>query len=155
MSTPIETNTEELNEILQTVYNLPNRSSGGSAEPDLVIGLNAADTDSSLWYEEYSVDNISIESGSISAVAEKVKQGLPVDVQFVALCFYAPERWFKIVGKAKQVSVSNYSDYPNENYSYLIVSFNYDVFPDYNDYKENIRIQFDLTTGEPIRFFRG
>ena len=38
MSTPIETNTEELQEILQTVYNLPN-ASGGSSEPDLVIGL--------------------------------------------------------------------------------------------------------------------
>lgn len=43
MSTPIETNTEELREILNTVYNLP-MAGGGSAEPDLVIGLDASDT---------------------------------------------------------------------------------------------------------------
>lgn len=36
MSTPIETNTEELQEILNTVYNLP-MAGGGSSEPDLVI----------------------------------------------------------------------------------------------------------------------
>ncbi|MBR5820350.1 MAG: hypothetical protein IKY68_03770 [Alistipes sp.] len=36
MATPIETNTEGLNEILNQVYNLPNRSSG-SSEPDLVL----------------------------------------------------------------------------------------------------------------------
>lgn len=36
MATPIETNTEELQEILQTVYNLP-MAGGGSSEPDLVI----------------------------------------------------------------------------------------------------------------------
>ena len=42
MSTPIETNTEELQEILQTVYNLPN-AGGGSSEPDLVIGLDTSD----------------------------------------------------------------------------------------------------------------
>ena len=40
MSTPIKTNTEELQEILQTVYNLPNASGGGSTEPDLVITYN-------------------------------------------------------------------------------------------------------------------
>lgn len=39
MSTPIETNTAELQEILQTVYNLP-MAGGGSAEPDLVIGFD-------------------------------------------------------------------------------------------------------------------
>lgn len=42
MSTPIETNTEELQEILQTVYNLPN-AGGGSSAPDLVIGLDTSD----------------------------------------------------------------------------------------------------------------
>lgn len=42
MSTPIETNTEELQEILQTVYNLP-MAGGGSSEPDLVIKLDNPD----------------------------------------------------------------------------------------------------------------
>lgn len=37
MSTPIETNTSELREVLNTVYNLPNAMNGGSGEPDLVI----------------------------------------------------------------------------------------------------------------------
>lgn len=39
MSTPIETNTEELQEILQTVYNLPN-AGGGSASYDLTVNLS-------------------------------------------------------------------------------------------------------------------
>lgn len=42
MATPIETNTEELQEILNTVYNLP-MAGGGSAEPDLVIKLDNPD----------------------------------------------------------------------------------------------------------------
>lgn len=47
MATPIETNTEDLREILQAVYDLKNSAGGGSSEPDLVIGLtteSAADT---------------------------------------------------------------------------------------------------------------
>lgn len=43
MVTPIETNTEELQEILQTVYNLP-MAGGGSSAPDLVIGLDTSDS---------------------------------------------------------------------------------------------------------------
>ena len=43
----IKTNTEELQEILQTVYNLPN-ASGGSAEPDLVITYSNTDLSQSF-----------------------------------------------------------------------------------------------------------
>lgn len=42
MATPMETNTEELQEILNTVYNLP-MAGGGSSEPDLVIKLDNPD----------------------------------------------------------------------------------------------------------------
>lgn len=42
MSTPIESNTEELQEVLQQVYNLPNRS-GGSNSYDLTIQIDQFD----------------------------------------------------------------------------------------------------------------
>lgn len=39
MSTPIETNTEQLQEVLQQVYNLPSRS-GGNTKYDMTINLS-------------------------------------------------------------------------------------------------------------------
>ena len=56
MSTPIETNTEELQEILQTVYNLP-MAGGGSSEPDLVIHFNKPDFGSLNGYAELATFN--------------------------------------------------------------------------------------------------
>lgn len=72
MSTPIETNTEELQEVLQQVYNLPSRSTGGSVTPDLVVGLI---TNSSLYKESITEDNISIISGSLQSVFTKLRNG--------------------------------------------------------------------------------
>lgn len=71
MSTPIETNTEELQEILQTVYNLPN-AGGGSSEPDLVIGLTMPIHSLAATSENTTV---TIESGSLLAVAEAFRAG--------------------------------------------------------------------------------
>ena len=45
--TPIETNTEELQEILQTVYNLP-MAGGGSSEPDLVITVDNSSSSTTM-----------------------------------------------------------------------------------------------------------
>ena len=70
MATPIETNTSELQEILQSVYNLPNANSGGSDTPDLVIKLTAP-RESNLT--EVVVSNFFVESGDVSAVIAKVR----------------------------------------------------------------------------------
>lgn len=71
MSTPIETNTEELQAVLQQVYNLPNRS-GGSEGYDLIIDQNsvAADINTAA-----SVDNFVITKGSLLDVWQKVQNG--------------------------------------------------------------------------------
>ena len=71
MSTPIESNTSELREVLNTVNNLPNAMSG-SAEPDMVIALTMP-----LNYGEFTSSNtsFSIESGSLVAVAEAFRDG--------------------------------------------------------------------------------
>lgn len=56
----IKTNTEELQEILQTVYNLPN-ASGGSTEPDLVITYSNTDLSQSFSNPSFcSFDNAAV-----------------------------------------------------------------------------------------------
>lgn len=57
----IKTNTEELQEILQTVYNLPNASGSGSAEPDLVITYSNTDLSQSFSNPSFcSFDNAAV-----------------------------------------------------------------------------------------------
>lgn len=72
MSTPIETNTEELQQAVQRVYNLPNIGGSGNAQPDLVIGLSMP-----IRYIAPTSENttVTIESGSLLAVAEAFRAG--------------------------------------------------------------------------------
>lgn len=82
MSTPIETNTEQLQEVLQQVYNLPSRS-GGSSEPDLVI--TTGENFSFLYIEnapERSPRNVVYETEKIISTYEKLKNGGDVRVTF-------------------------------------------------------------------------
>lgn len=72
MSTPIETNTEELQEVLQQVYNLPSRSSGGSATPDLVIVVDGSGNN---YLDDMTASAVSIESGSLDDTIEKIGNG--------------------------------------------------------------------------------
>ena len=74
MSTPIETNTEELQEILQTVYNLP-MAGGGSAEPDLVIGLDTSD----LEAISDSPEKLTFESADVINAYNKLLSGETVN----------------------------------------------------------------------------
>lgn len=74
----IETNTEELREILQTVYDLPNRSSGGGNTPDLVIRFRPVDGD-----EYFSGNNntakFSYDPDAVISVYDKVVAGESVN----------------------------------------------------------------------------
>ena len=74
MSTPIETNTEELQEILQTVYNLP-MAGGGSSEPDLVIGLDTSDSQEITG----SPEKLTFESADVINAYNKLLSGETVN----------------------------------------------------------------------------
>ena len=65
MSTPIETNTEELQEILQTVYNLPLAGGSGKVSWDCVI-------EASGTYLEGGKINFTVVSGSLRGVHDKL-----------------------------------------------------------------------------------
>lgn len=133
MSTPIETNTEKLEQIVNRVYNLPNiGGSGGSSEPDLVIGLNTENvklfpdtaTVPTRNFPTMTTDDIIVLSGSVSATAEKVKQGLPVKVSLKVVHFYWDNAWIKSVADASHVLfLSGDADYPNEGITNLTAAF--------------------------------
>lgn len=75
MSTPIETNTEELQEILQTVYNLPNAGGSGSAKTDLIIK-----TANGFAFNNTSARNISYDNNAVISTYEKLTAGNEVRV---------------------------------------------------------------------------
>ena len=150
MSTPIETNTEDLREILQAVYELKN-SGGGSSKPDLVIGayLDAtaenAPSYASLCYT--TAEEFSIVSGSVDAVVEKVKQGLPVKVLLNTLQWYDTKEWYRVVAEATSVGLQNFNSYPSDDYEYLIVLFS-SLDLGFRNNPAAVRININLETGE-------
>ena len=87
MSSPIKTNTEELQNILQQVYNLPDRSSG-SAEPDLVItptedfNINSVANNSN-----YNITKIQFDQTAVISTYEKLAAGKDVRVTFTGLMY--------------------------------------------------------------------
>lgn len=153
MATPIETNTEELQEILQTVYNLP-MAGGGSSEPDLMIGLNIDNTklcpDGSSApcrsLTNMTKNDVSIISGSISEVAEKVKQGLPVKVMLNEVHFYWDNRWTRGIGEATHVQFGSLGSYPSEEGTMLVVTFFLSNTPIGTNYPCHMRIFIDVAT---------
>ena len=74
MATPIESNTEELQEILQTVYNLPT-AGGGSPEPDLVIDLDASNDP----YISNNIDGLTFNPASVINAYNKLLSGETVN----------------------------------------------------------------------------
>lgn len=141
MSTPIETNTEELREILDEVYNLPDRSTGGSSEPDLVIGANANGELSAdnQWFN-FLNDNLLVESfvilgGDVSRVIEKVKNGIAPRVQLREMQVYNSGYFSRGICDAVYVSIGNKygtSYYDGEEYDRVIVKFSLLDIPGYN-----------------------
>lgn len=122
MATPLEMNTTELEGLLQDVYNLPNRSSDGSSEPDLVIGLNWRNTSTSRYPftnnedYRYNVEDVSVESGSVSAVVEKLQQNQHVKVVLKEVHVYNEYIWSKTVAEASQVFLTHSADYGTISY---------------------------------------
>ena len=159
MATPIETNTEELQEILQTVYNLP-MAGGGSSEPDLVIGLNVDNIKlcpdgSSAPHrslDHMTLDDVSILSGSVSATAEKIKQGLPVKVLLNEVHFYWDNRWSIGVGEASGVQLVSEAVYPNEGNPYIAATFFLSNMPSSTNYPAFLKIFLSVATESPIHY---
>ena len=81
MSTPIETNTEGLREILDEVYNLPNRSTGGTH--DLTIRIDHIDRDAAHSLTTLAADGISVDAAEVLATADKIVNKQPVKVIMV------------------------------------------------------------------------
>lgn len=134
---------------------------GGNAdnEPDLVIGLNVADTkiqdDSNIFARRLmrmSVNDVSIISGSVPAVAEKVRQGLPVRVLLRDIHFYAEDLWYQDIGEASHVMAFNRSDYPSENNTTLCVAFYLSDMGTSATAPSYVRFVFDIATGAAIEY---
>ena len=162
MATPMETNTEELQEILNTVYNLP-MAGGGSSEPDLIIGLNVANTTSktptsSSSEYRYHLEDVSVVSGSVATVVEKLNRNEPVRVLMREINFYGLELWSNGDAEATQVHLVHggniyYPDTPVAGlvcnfYTYSIPS----VAPNMWGIPVMITITFDVNTGNPAHY---
>lgn len=93
MATPIETNTEDLREILQAVYELKN-SGGGSSESDLVIGIEVPTDSGGL--ETLNESHVTIKSGSVANTYAKLQEHKEVKV--VAEHEYWYGGYFKYTG---------------------------------------------------------
>lgn len=92
MSTPIETNTEELQEILQTVYNLP-LAGGGSSKADLVItpDENFRFIKRSPTNPDFNVEKVLFDPNDVIATYEKLLSGNDVRVVLTGRMFFNEE----------------------------------------------------------------
>lgn len=87
MSSPIKTNTEELQNILQQVYNLPDRSSG-SAEPDLVITPDENFSFNDVMSgNPYNIKQILFNPTAVISTYEKLSEGKDVRVVLTGFIF--------------------------------------------------------------------
>lgn len=165
MSTPIETNTEELQDIVNRVYKLPNIGGSGSSAADLVIGLNVANTrlptsqtKNNPHFNKFTVDDISIESGSISTVAAKVQQGIPIKVLLKEIHFYNSTLWSMGICESTHVSVCSVDKtYPTDVYDYLQVTFFASDFPEIDSEwggsgPIRLKMVFNIETGSPVYY---
>lgn len=136
MSTPIETNTEQLQEVLQQVYNLPNRS-GGSTTPDLVLTINA---EGRYLDDQLTVEAFSIKSGSVQSTYTKLKNREEVKVLAEFLSYYGGTNFTGILYPIL-VSASD-GDYGDG--SGVQLKFISDYVPGYNGSVEQISLWLNL-----------
>ena len=147
MSTPIETNTEDLREILQAVYDLKNSAGGGSSKPDLLLGgtdkfyvHNVTDSSTS-----WGAQNITYDPVEVISAYEKAKAGDVVTAVLAsktALDSYRPQ--YSTTLHASMVAASNYDDRTQQ----LMVYFALDVcyFADADPTVGYLKYTFDVDT---------
>lgn len=135
MSTPIESNTEELQEILQTVYNLPSRS-GGSTTPDLVVVVDGSGHE---YLDDITTSDVSIESGSLANAIEKIQSGQYASVMLKFKMVYM-ETTYCQVSYPETVGVGVFN---NEN-TYLVVQFDARYYPRNADYIYKYVLELNL-----------
>lgn len=135
MSTPIETNTEELQEVLQQVYNLPSRS-GGSTTPDLVIVVDGSSLSS---LDDINNSHVSIESGNLANTIEKIQNGQYASVLLKLTTVYDMQTYWQVT-YPESVGVTAWS---NESPS-LAVKFYASFYPANINYYYAYRIQIDM-----------
>ena len=85
MSTPIETNTEELQEVLQQVYNLPSRS-GGSAW-DMTIRCHRENSDD-FGVINITTSDIAVDPTEVANTLSKIGNGESVNVRMLGRYCY-------------------------------------------------------------------
>lgn len=131
----------------------------GDSEPDLVIGMNVANTkvkedgtSNARNLSRMTVDDVSIISGSVAAVAEKVRQGLPVKVLLRDIHFYWDDAWYQNIGEANDVMVFNRATYPNENADILNAVFFLSNMGVSATEPCLVRFAFDIATGSPLQY---
>ena len=133
MSTPIETNTEQLQEVLQQVYNLPSRS-GGSTTPDLVINYEEPPGyDQEGTYYDWT----SIESMDFNGLVEKLQNQEPVNVHIKAIGYYGTSQFIGVLTP----EAVYYS--PDNNRIHVIWVASYNAAWDYGMYRMKIVIESD------------
>lgn len=155
MATPIETNTQELENILQQVYDLPNRASGGTDGYDLVIGLDLKGKRDSEGYLKQLYDarpeDVSIISGSITNVKSKIEQKAPPRVALYFLYYYDNQLYYEGFAQAYHVSAARYegSGYVNDDIHTHFFTGWYP--PSFNEFAD-VKITLDSETGLVTQF---
>lgn len=136
MSTPIETNTEELQEILQTVYSLP-MAGGGSSDPDLVIGLDTSDT----MVINDNVEKLSFDSAAVIEAYNKLLSGETVNCVLNAK--YHVDSGPAVDASSPQITIFAKSD-PNNStrVGFIYVCFN--LWYSYNGFNGTLLVQLDF-----------
>lgn len=136
MSTPIETNTEQLQEVLQQVYNLP-LAGGSSSTPDLVIKYEAP---SGSYFSTDTVrERLSVESMNFDSLVGKLQNLENVVCHIKTIAYYANVKYSGVI-TAESIM---HDDYRNV----IHVIF---VFPDcgafnYGKYRVGVIISSDRT----------
>ena len=123
MATPMETNTEELQEILNTVYNLP-MAGGGSSEPDLVITA----TEDFAWAKPdndptSNFAKILFDPNAVISTYEKHMAGKDVRAVLRGLIFLNSSRPRMMTAYTSDRVIGYGPDVSGDNYNYLVVRF--------------------------------
>ena len=121
MSTPIETNTEELQEVLESLYGLNMAPvGGGSSEPDLVI----APADGFTAWTTSGAKNITFDPEQVIATCDKVLAGKEVNVALTGpYILTTTDPLYAITYTATGVAANTFDKGSAGIWKYLVVQF--------------------------------